>query len=146
MTQDEMDFTTMVELEPRSCSMAGNSNDLASKTTWCYGVVLWFETGFTSRFCKEMPTVLSTSPSTPRTHWSQTLLTFQEPIAIASEKSSADTSAAVGTNAYPASRIHLRISIVRAYQHRSIDISLETTGVGPDGRKCSWPVQLFNLR
>ncbi|KAF3434258.1 hypothetical protein FNV43_RR25361 [Rhamnella rubrinervis] len=146
MTQDEMDFTATVGLEPNLFSTAGNSNDLVSKTTWCYGVVLWFETSFTSRFCKEMPTILSTSPSNPKTHWSQTILTFQEPIAIASEKLSADRSAAVGTDACPASRIHLRISIARASQHRSIDISLETTGVGPDGRKHSWPVQLFNLR
>ena len=34
--------------------------------TWCHGIVLWFDTGFTDRFCKEKPVVLSTSPcSTP---------------------------------------------------------------------------------
>ncbi|XP_015894716.3 probable protein arginine N-methyltransferase 3 [Ziziphus jujuba] len=146
MTPDEMDFTATVELEPKFCSVAGNSNDLVSKTTQCYGVVLWFDTGFTTRFCKEMPANLSTSPATPKTHWSQTILTFREPIVIASEKFSRDRSTAIGTDAYPATRIHLRISIVRASQHRSIDISLETAGVGPDGRKRSWPVQLFNLR
>lgn len=145
MTPDEMDFTATVELEPNFSSATGNSNDLLSKTTWCYGVVLWFDTGFSTRFCKEMPANLSTSPATPKTHWSQTILTFREPIAIASEKFSRDRSTAIGTDAYPATRIHLRISIVRAFQHRSIDISLETAGAGPDGRKRSWPVQLFNL-
>lgn len=145
MRPDEVDFTASVELEPNLCSAESSSSDLESKTTRCYGVVLWFETGFTSRFCKETPANLSTSPYTPKTHWSQTILTFREPIAIASGKPNLDRSAAIGSNGCPAVRINLRISIVRASQHRSIDISMETAGVGPDGRKRSWPVQLFNL-
>lgn len=145
MKPDEMDFTASIELEPKKDSPACTSADLKSSTTWCYGVVLWFETGFTSRFCKEMATVLSTSPYTPRTHWAQTIFTFQEPIAIASEEPNIERLAAVGTEACPARSIQSRISIVRAAQHRSIDISLETTGIGPDGRKRSWPVQIFNL-
>ncbi|PON98744.1 Protein arginine N-methyltransferase [Trema orientale] len=146
MRPDEVDFTASVELEPNLCSAESNSSDLEFKTNWCYGAVLWFETGFTSRFCKEMPAILSTSPYTPNTHWSQTILTFREPIAIASGKSNLDRLAAVGSDGCPAVRINLRISIVRASQHRSIDISMETAGVGPDGRKRSWPVQLFNLQ
>jgi protein arginine N-methyltransferase 3 len=138
MKPDEVDFTASAVLESLS-------NDPECRTTWCYGVVLWFETGFTSRFCKEMPVVLSTSPSTPKTHWSQTILTFQEPIAMASAKPSGDRFAAVGTDACPATKIHLRISIARAVEHRSIDISLETAGIGPDGRKRKWPAQLFTL-
>ena len=146
MRPDEVDFTASVELEPNLCSAESNSSDLESRTTWCYGAVLWFDTGFTSRFCKETQAILSTSPYTPKTHWSQTILTFREPIAIASGKSNLDRSAAIGSDGCPAVRINLRISIVRASQHRSIDISLETTGVGADGRKRSWPVQLFNLQ
>lgn len=139
MKPDGVDFTASAVLESLS-------NDLECRTTWCYGVVLWFETGFTSRFCKEMPVVLSTSPYTPKTHWSQTILTFQEPIAIASSaKLSSDTFAAVGTDACPATKIHLRISIARAVEHRSIDISLETAGIVPDGRKHKWPARLFTL-
>lgn len=145
MKPDEVDFTASVELEPNCGGATSGSNDLKSETTWCYGVVLWFETGFTSRFCKEMPAVLSTSPYTPQTHWMQTILTFQEPIAVTSGKSCVDRSAAVGTEVCPAARIQLRISIARASQHRNIDISLETTGIDPHGRKHSWPVQLFNL-
>lgn len=146
MKPDEVDFTASIELEPKSICLANNSTELTSKTTWCYGVVLWFDTGFTPRFCKETPSVLSTSPYTPKTHWSQTIFTFLEPIAMAPGKPYVDKSAAVGTDACPASRIHLRISIARAVEHhRSIDISIETSGVDLDGRKRCWPVQIFNL-
>ncbi|KAJ4841081.1 hypothetical protein Tsubulata_048258 [Turnera subulata] len=145
MKHDEVDFTASIELEPKPGSPPHNSTDVASKTTWCYGVVLWFDTGFTTRFCKEAPAVLSTSPYTPKTHWSQTILTFQEPIAVAFGRDSADGSAAVGTDACPAARLCQRISIARASQHRSIDISLETVAISHDGRKRCWPVQIFNL-
>ncbi|XXG41195.1 hypothetical protein AAC387_Pa01g1713 [Persea americana] len=115
MTPDEVDFTASVELEPR--------------------------------FCKEMPTVLSTSPYGPKTHWSQTIFTFREPIAMVSAKPDSifDVAAAVGTHACPAVRIGSRISIARAARHRSIDVSLEPMGISFDGRKRSWPVQIFNL-
>ncbi|MCL7021954.1 hypothetical protein MKW94_011669 [Papaver nudicaule] len=142
MKPEEMDFTSSFELEPKSdLSMT----DLNTKSTWCYGVILWFETDFSSRFCKEMPTVLSTSPYTPSTHWSQTIFTFREPIALALAKPEADGLAIIGTESYPAVKIQPRISIVRAAEHRSIDISLETTAVGVGGRKRSYPVQIFNL-
>ncbi|GKU91381.1 hypothetical protein SLEP1_g5263 [Rubroshorea leprosula] len=145
MKPDEVDFTARVELEPKLDGLSSISNEKENKPTLCYGIVLWFDTGFTSRFCKEMPVVLSTSPYTPRTHWSQTILTFREPIAIALGNFSAEKSSTIGTVSCPASKIQLRISIARATQHRSIDISLEAAGVLPDGRKHSWPVQIFNL-
>ncbi|XP_058226018.1 probable protein arginine N-methyltransferase 3 [Rhododendron vialii] len=146
MTPDEMDFTSRIELEPLTENPTHYSSDSLCKTTWCYGIVLWFETGFTSRFCKDMPIVLSTSPYSPKTHWSQTILTFREPIAISLGSTASDTLAAVGTDACPAVKVHLRISIARAASpHRSIDISLEIAGIAPDGRKRSWPVQIFNL-
>ena len=49
---------------------------------WCHGLVMWFDTSFSKRFCVEKSGVLSTSPFGPPTHWSQTILTFKEPIAI----------------------------------------------------------------
>ena len=64
---------------------------------------------------------------------------------MASGKPSGDRLAAIGTEACPATKIQLRVSIARAVEHRSIDISLETAGIGSDGRKCKWPVQIFNL-
>ncbi|OMO87256.1 Protein arginine N-methyltransferase [Corchorus olitorius] len=141
MKPDEVDFTASAELEPKSDSLASNPNNATS----CYGIVLWFDTGFSSRFCKETPTNLSTSPYTPKTHWSQTILTFQEPIAVASSKFTGEGSAPIGTDACPALKLLLRISIARGTEHRCIDISLETAGIGPNGQKRSWPVQMFNL-
>lgn len=142
MKAEEMDFTSSFELEAKSDLSLTDGN---AKSTRCYGVILWFETGFSSRFCKEMPTVLSTSPYTPSTHWSQTIFTFREPIALALAKPEADGMAKIGTESYPAAKIQARISIVRAAEHRSIDISLETSAVGVDGRKQSYSVQIFNL-
>ncbi|KAH9621976.1 hypothetical protein KSS87_010214 [Heliosperma pusillum] len=135
MKAEMMYFTSSIELQLKS----------TAKSSWCYGVVIWFDTGFTSRVCKEVPANLSTSPYIPKTHWSQTILTFKEPILLSSEKSNAESSALVGTDSCPASKIHLRISIVRAPEHRAIDISLETWGVTHDGQTRAWPVQLFNL-
>ncbi|KAJ7949380.1 putative Arginine N-methyltransferase [Quillaja saponaria] len=146
MKPHQMDFTASAMLEPKFSSAANDTSYSESKLCWCYGLVLWFETGFTSRFCREKPAVLSTSPYTPKTHWSQTILTFREPIAMGFEKGNADSLSAIGTDASPAVKINLRISIVRSTEHRSIDISLETAGVDAGGRRRSWPAQLFSLR
>ncbi|KAI9115208.1 hypothetical protein K1719_013527 [Acacia pycnantha] len=145
MKPNEVDFFATATLEPML--NVSDTKHLDSKTgcCWCYGVVLWFETGFTSRFCREAPAVLSTSPYTPKTHWSQTILTFREPIAMGTEKATGVKVAAVGTDVYPAAKIDLRIIIVRS-THRCIDICLEAVGVGPDGRRRSWPAQLFSLQ
>ncbi|XP_075073890.1 CO(2)-response secreted protease-like [Nicotiana tabacum] len=146
MKLEEMDFTAKVELELKGETSANGSTGSKPNTTWCYGVVIWFDTGFTERFCKEKPTILSTSPHTPSTHWSQTILTFSEPIAmVSSRKLNVDKMAAVGTEACPAVKIQCRISVVRAAQHRSIDISMELSGIGSCGRKRNWPAQMFNL-
>ncbi|CAA7016215.1 unnamed protein product [Microthlaspi erraticum] len=139
MKPDEVDFTATATLEP---------NESEAKMSLCHGVVLWFDAGFTNRFCKENPTVLSTSPYTPPTHWSQTVLTFKEPISVAPAtllSGGDDRRGAIGTVECPAARIHLRVSVARASEHRSIDISLEATGVSSKGQKRCWPVQIFNL-
>ncbi|KAH6814837.1 protein arginine methyltransferase 3 [Perilla frutescens var. frutescens] len=144
MQPKQMDFTAIVELEPESASEPNNPADSKSETTSCYGVVLWFDTGFTERFCREKPVNLSTSPYTPSTHWSQTILTFREPIAMALNRVGGKP-APVGTDDCPVARIQARISIVRAAPHRSIDISLELTGVGHDGHRRKWPAQIFHI-
>jgi len=138
MKPNEVDFTATATLELKPST--------SGTCCWCYGVVLWFDTGFSSRFCRETPAVLSTSPYMPRTHWSQTILTFQEPIAMGFGKENRGKPEAIGTEVYPAVKIDLRVSIVRSTEHRSIDISLEAAGVGPDSHKRSWPAQLFNLQ
>ncbi|KAB2627347.1 protein arginine N-methyltransferase 3 [Pyrus ussuriensis x Pyrus communis] len=68
MKPDEVDFTASVELEPNFSGPASSLTDLESETTWCFGVVLWFETGFTSMFCKEVLAVLSTSSIARASH------------------------------------------------------------------------------
>lgn len=144
MKTEDMDFTSSVELNPRHKVFvpAGCSPPVM---TWCYGIVLWFETAFSSRFCRETPVVLSTSPHKPMTHWSQTILTFKEPIALSFMSAVSDTDGAVGSAVHPASKIWSRISIARAAEHRSIDISLEITAIGGNGRKRSLPTRMFNL-
>lgn len=147
MKPNEVDFTATATLEPKSSALENRETNLDSKTcSSCYGVVLWFETGFTNRFCKETPAVLSTSPYTPSTHWSQTILTFRDPIAVGFGKEDEVNQAAIGTDACPAAKIDLRVSIVRSVEHRCIDISLEAVGVGSDGRRRSYPAQLFSLK
>uniref|UniRef100_A0A0D6R5I3 C2H2-type domain-containing protein n=1 Tax=Araucaria cunninghamii TaxID=56994 RepID=A0A0D6R5I3_ARACU len=167
MKSEEMDFTTTFELKPkfqkqslsavsegilpegyREATVCNDFKDLSlSGTIWCYGLVLWFETSFTSRFCKEMPTVLSTSPYKPNTHWSQTLLTFKEPIALSSSTVAnlSGSRQAVGTESSPASFIKGRISIARSFRYRSIDISVEAMAVGANDEIRVWPVQIFNI-
>ncbi|XP_058782575.1 probable protein arginine N-methyltransferase 3 [Vicia villosa] len=147
MKPNEVDFTATASLEPKSSISENGKSHFNSKTCcWCYGVVLWFDTGFTSRFCRETSAVLSTSPYTPKTHWSQTILTFREPIAIGSGEDNARKPETIGTEIYPAAKIDLRVSIVRSTEHRSIDISMEAVGVSPDGRRRSWPAQLISLQ
>ncbi|KAK7271496.1 hypothetical protein RJT34_27447 [Clitoria ternatea] len=147
MKPNDVDFTSTASLELKSSASENKETCLNSRTCcWCYGVVLWFETGFTSRFCGETSAVLSTSPYTPRTHWSQTILTFREPIAMGYGKEKWCKPEAIGTEVVPAAKIDLRVSIVRSTEHRSIDISLEVTGVGPDCQRRSWPAQFFSLQ
>ncbi|CAA6654430.1 unnamed protein product [Spirodela intermedia] len=122
-----------------------DSLDPTSGVTWCYGIVLWFDTPFSSRFCKESPYTLSTSPYSPKTHWYQTIFTFSEPIALASSDAGDDSAAPIGTERCPALKVGARISIGRAVVHRSIDISLEIAALGVNGRRRSLPVQIFNL-
>ncbi|KAL5197215.1 hypothetical protein ABZP36_000727 [Zizania latifolia] len=139
MKPNEMDFTASFELR------LSESGIPQSGVTECYGIVLWFDTAFTKRFCKEKPVNLATSPFSTPTHWSQTIFTFEEPIVMAKEAPFVGSSASIGTDECPAVIIRSRISIVRASEHRSIDISIETTGISSDGQMRSWPVQIFNL-
>ncbi|CAI9098965.1 OLC1v1035704C1 [Oldenlandia corymbosa var. corymbosa] len=146
MKYEDMDFTATVELAPRTDSPLTCSKDLKPRSVPCHGLVLWFDTGFTQRFCKEMPTNMSTSPYTTKTHWSQTVLTFKEPIMMALGEQVDDKNGEVGSDACPALRIQSRISIVRGLEHRTIDISMEIFAIGPDGRKRNFPIQMFNLQ
>ena len=162
MTHNDVDFTSSFELHPNANTTSQEStegkecnrntvNKCNGKTNdclWCYGLVIWFDTHFTDRFCKENPVILSTSPYTPKTHWSQTLLTFREPICLSSMKKYEEyipQGGNVGTANSPATCIKGRISIARSSRHRSIDISLETSAIGVKGVSHQWPVQIFDM-
>lgn len=123
MRHNDMDFTASFELR------LSESGAVVPTVTWCYGIFIWFDTGFTNRFCRDMPVVLSTSPFSTPTHWLQTIFTFEEPTKMAKEGSVVVSSASVGTDECPAVMIRSRISIMRASEHRSIDISIEITGI-----------------
>ena len=86
------------------------------------GIVLWFDTEFSSRFCRENPVILSTSPKEPKTHWVQTALHFPEPLVL-------DNTSASG--------IKGRISMAKSTEHvRGYDISLESYPIDPSGKAC----------
>eukprot|EP00271_Cylindrocystis_brebissonii_P015911 TRINITY_DN3898_c0_g1_i1.p1 TRINITY_DN3898_c0_g1~~TRINITY_DN3898_c0_g1_i1.p1 ORF type:complete len:980 (+),score=246.88 TRINITY_DN3898_c0_g1_i1:92-2941(+) len=65
-----------------STLLGPSSTGESDEVELCYGLVVWFDTLFSERFCKEKPQTLSTSPLEPSTHWAQTLLTFRHPIAL----------------------------------------------------------------
>lgn len=91
----------------------------------CHALVLWFDTLFTDRFCKDHPVELSTSPSGPQTHWYQTVLRLKEPVSMAP--------AAAGA---PGAAVALagELSMARSKStHRSLDIALRYAPVYADG-------------
>ncbi|KAI5082237.1 hypothetical protein GOP47_0001980 [Adiantum capillus-veneris] len=144
MADSDVDFTASFELS----LLASLVMEAGQDSVVCYGLVVWFDTQFSSRFCQENPVVLSTSPHTPKTHWSQTLLTLQEPVCLAISTTPVQhsmTSGKVGTAASPAIALKGRISIARSSRHRSIDISLEMVAVAQSGSTHEWPVQMFDM-
>lgn len=145
MVADDTDFTAQFKLEllpPQD----DNSTSIRN-VTFCHGLVVWFDTPFSERFCKDKPVMLTTSPYTPRTHWSQTILTFKEPIALSRKYDSSEKvdKGKVGAEGFPAAAIAGRISIARSNRHRSIDISLEISAVSSSNFVRTWPVQMFDI-
>ena len=74
----------------------------------CHALVLWFDTPFSERFCSEESIVLSTSPSSPITHWVQTVFVLEHVLTVQTGQA-----------------LKCRCSFARSAQHRSIDISFE---------------------
>ncbi|CAI5461673.1 unnamed protein product, partial [Closterium sp. Yama58-4] len=170
VTVPDLDFTSDFQITPAlptssAAAPPADSPPAAAPTApspaspvLCYGLALWFDTGFSSRFCSAKPVLLSTSPFCTPTHWAQTLLTFREPIALAPPAEStaavptgeapplgaAATGAggAVGSEGRPAVEVRGRVSVVRGSKHRSIDISVEVVAVSADGGDKAWPAQI----
>lgn len=85
----------------------------------CAALVLWFDTLFSDRFCKEHPVELSTSPYSPQTHWVQTVLLLKQPVEMV------PPAAAAGAQPGAAVALAGQLSMTRSRQtHRSLDIVL----------------------
>ena len=108
-----------------------------------HGIVLWFDTEFSKRFCVDRPVMLSTSPDALKTHWVQTMLHFHEPIVLGD--SIEDASARVGSAANQGLKIAGRISMVKSKRPRAYDISLEYRAVSANGESGPLRVALYAL-
>ena len=103
----------------------------------CAALVIWFDTLFSERFCKEAPQELATGPYGPPTHWAQTVLVLPRPVlmAPASEQTSEAAVAVKG-----------RLSMARREgRHRTLDISVEYWAVMGDGGVSETQVQLYSM-
>ena len=150
MSVEEVDFTAEFALSGFEATEAAKSN--ADGTVTCFGLVVWFDVEFSSRFCKDFPVTMSTSPLGPKTHWAQTLLTFKQPFVMLEDSKLGGEvgedcllAESVGTKDCPASVLKGRMSIARGLRHRSIDISLEVTVVSGSGLSRSLPAQIFEM-
>ncbi len=103
----------------------------------CHALVLWFDTEFSARFCKEQPGLLSTSPLTQQTHWAQTILTLREPVLLQTQAAAAGGGAA---------SLRGRLSFGRSDKHRCLDISLECQAYSAQGAPVgSLQTQLYSI-
>jgi protein arginine N-methyltransferase 3 len=116
MAASDQDFTSEVELR-------------ASEAADCSCVVLWFDTEFSPRFCRDKAVVLSTSPAAAPTHWMQAVLPLRSPVAL------------------PAGgRLACRLSVARSpARHRALDVSLEYGAAGPMGAPAAREAVSFTM-
>ncbi|CAL8467117.1 g6653 [Coccomyxa elongata] len=125
MSAADADFTTDFVLE----AAASETGPAAE----CHALVLWFDTEFSGRFCKEQPAVLSTSPHSTQTHWAQTILTLRQPIALQAPAEAGLAAAGAGPADAAAAALRGRISFGRSDKHRCLDISLECQAFSAHG-------------
>jgi len=119
----------------------------------CHGIVVWFDTAFSERFCKEAPAVLTTSPHAERTHWAQTLLHFPEPVALVPHGSfwwgkDQPKMGLIGTRTNPAKGIKVRIGMAKCKEEeraRGLDISLEYEPVLEDGTPGTRKARMYQM-
>jgi protein arginine N-methyltransferase 3 len=146
MSHDDQDFTAEFE-----CCCAGQTTTAAAPpptpdkaaaappaaaptttTTTISCLVLWFDTLFTERFCRDHPVVLSTSPLAEPTHWAQAVLPLSMPVVVGGEGGESSNN-----------KLRGRLSMARRRgRHRALDISLE---YWPDGPKRASVVQMYSM-
>ena len=116
----------------------------AAQSGAIHAVVLWFDTEFSARFCKERSVLLTTSPHAPQTHWHQTILQLRQPVTW-------QHSAAPGACAQEPDQglgravLRGRISCARSSQHRCLDISLECASLDAEGQAVGLQTQLYSI-
>lgn len=134
-----LDLVTM-RAEDQDFSADFTLTSSSSVSSLCSSIVIWFDTEFSSRFCKETPVVLSTSVASQTTHWVQTVLVLDEPVPL---MGNGKEGCSPGTRAAPC--INGRISMVRdPRKHRSLDISLEYKAELSDGTVVQ-KVTIYNM-
>ncbi|PRW18336.1 putative arginine N-methyltransferase 3 [Chlorella sorokiniana] len=115
MSADDQDFTAPFRLT------------VGAGPQECHSLVLWFDTLFSQRFCKEQAVVLSTSPAGTQTHWVQTVLLLKEPVLMA-------PAAVAPTCPDAAVALAGELSMTRSRRtHRSLDIVLRYAPHYADG-------------
>jgi len=99
-------------------------------------IVLWFDTDFSARFCKDTPVVLSTAPTA---HWVQTVLPLPAAVPLAAAGSAREGGATA--------RIVGCLSMARSHsKHRQLDISVEYCGQDAAGEPVTGQqVAVFSL-
>ena len=128
-------------------------SDHDAEPIMCHGIVVWFDTAFSERFCKEAPVVLTTSPHAERTHWAQTLLHFPEPVALVPHGSfwwgkDQPKMGLIGTRTNPAKGIKVRIGMAKCKEEeraRGLDISLEYEPVLEDGTPGTRKARMYQM-
>ncbi|KAL4458014.1 hypothetical protein ABPG75_012879 [Micractinium tetrahymenae] len=106
----------------------------------CGALVLWFDTLFSDRFCKDHPVELSTSPYGPQTHWVQTVLLLKQPVEMVPP--------AAAAAAPPGAAVALagQLSMTRSRQtHRSLDIVLRYAPQYADGTAGEEQVCIYGM-
>jgi protein arginine N-methyltransferase 3 len=130
MTAAEQDFTADFEL----ALTRGNR----TQPQECAALVLWFDTLFSEKVCKQRPVELSTSFDQPPTHWAQTVLVLPQPVAVAASTEGDGDRVAVALKG--------RLSMARrAGAHRCLDISVEYSAVWADGGEAERCTQLYSM-
>ena len=130
---------------------SGDSDPNPNGPVSCHGVVLWFDTEFSARFCVDAPTTLSTSPYEEKTHWAQAMLHFPEPIFLHPDGclattgggggggSESESESDLGGEARPAHGVKVRVGMAKCdaarNDHRALDVSLEWVPVDADGNE-----------
>jgi type I protein arginine methyltransferase len=127
MKPKDQDFTAEFSLTLNTTTTPGGGGGQKAKEM--AALVLWFDTSFSNRFCKECPVLLGTGPFTQQTHWVQTILVLNKPIGR-------------GTGG---EKVECRVSMVRrSGKHRSLDISVECW-LGSDPSQKVGP-QMFTMQ